>query len=181
MCANDPQRETGDHSDRLGANQNQTSGDPNGDAQHRRSSRLARRLIILTVFFIVPLVLLTIVVHDMLAENTYVRKMGQIGRRVAEYVEQNNHLPDQEAFLQFELNGKKISLNDVNYDTSEILSESPPNTVIAYASTPKLRFLPRGYAVLYLNGQVEWIPHIVLHDKLKKREQFYSSVTSRTK
>jgi len=181
MCPRDSQTETVDHKNDRGANQSQPAGSGCSGEQHARSSRLARRLIVLTIFFIAPLVLLTIVVQDMLAEHIYVRNMGEIGRQVADYLEQNNRLPDREAFLRFELKDKKMSLSDVNYDTRQILNESPPNTLLAYSSTPKLRFLPRGYAVLYLNGEVEWVPHDTLQDKLKKREQFYKTATGGTK
>jgi len=171
MCPNNTGSERRGQSGRAGAKNE--SG-----TEHARSSSLMRRLIILGIFFVVPLLLLTVMVHDMLRENLCVRKMSRIGRHVKEYRARNNRLPGRETLQEFEYGGKKLSLKGVDYDTRQILDESGPDTVLAHAPTSRLRFLPRGYAVLYLNGAVELVSAHVLDNKLKERERFYKSAIS---
>ncbi|MBN1764254.1 MAG: hypothetical protein JW860_03270 [Sedimentisphaerales bacterium] len=142
--------------------------------QTTRRFRLIRMLII-PVIFSLALILLSLVGHDMFVKKEYYIFMEKVSQNITGYVKNNHQLPSQEIFLQFHIKARNLSLDKLHYDSSFILPESPPDTILAYTPTHDFWMISPGHVVLYMDGKLEWIKEEQLKTLLKKRDQFYNS------
>jgi type II secretory pathway pseudopilin PulG len=97
---------------------------------------------------------------DYVNRSEAMRAMTQLGDRVLEYRKQYGSLPPQSFVdnIKGEVEGA-VHMGNLNYRARWIGLDAPDDTVLAY-SQKKLpsSFLKDGYAVLRLDGTVEWLP-----------------------
>ena len=149
--------------------------------QKARRSRFIRMLLLPILLGLVFMVLVFLI-HDLFVKNEYIHNMENIGRQIAAFKnEYNQTLPGYQDFLRFEINSRNLRIRDIYYDKSLILKDSPAETILAH--TPKLdfRLMLGGHAVLYVNGNVEWVTSARLRRLLDDRQQQYNQNILRRK
>lgn len=142
--------------------------------QKARRNRFIRMLllpILLGLAFIVSVVL----IHDLFVKSEYIHNMEKIGRQIATFKNEHSQtLPNHREFLRFEIRSRNLRIRAVRYDKSLILKDGPAETILAYTARLNLRLLSDGHAVLYVNGNVEWVAPDRLQQLLNNRQQQYN-------
>ena len=140
-------------------------------ARRRRFIRMLLLPILLGLVFMV----LVFLIHDLFVKNEYIHNIENIGRQIAAFKNEHNQtLPGYQEFLQFEIRSRNLRIRDIHYDKSLILEDSPAETILAHTFKPDFRLLPDGHAVLYVNGNVEWVTSAKLRRLLDDRQQQYN-------
>jgi len=149
--------------------------------QCTRKGRFIRMLVIPTVLGLIFLVGV-FVAHDLFIKNEYLKNIQKVGEQIKAYQKvHNNQLPSQKEFLDFKIYTRNMRIELIEYDKSMILETSPPKTILACTPEFESRFLPGGYGVLYLDGEIEWISPQKKEELLAARRQAYNTAALRGK
>jgi len=146
--------------------------------QTTRRSNLRRKLVI-PVLFTLLFVMVVALGHDLFVKRQFTENMIKLRQQLNQYNETNGKYPDQETFLDFDLNSRNMRIEYVHYDIGHILEDSPATTVLAHVMAD-LRILPAQHMVLLLNGNIEWVSPEALSEMLEERDKFYNSRILRT-
>ena len=142
--------------------------------QKARRSRFMRMLL-LPILLGLVFIVLVFLIHDLFVKNEYIHNMEKIGQQITTFKNEHNQtLPSHQEFLRFEIRSRNLRIRDVHYDKSLILEDSPAETILAHTPRLNLRLLPGGHAVLYVNGNVEWVTPAKLQRLLDDRQQQYN-------
>ena len=142
--------------------------------QKARRSRF-RRMLLIPILFGLVFIVLVFLIHDLFVKNEYIHNMERIGRQITSFKNEHNHtLPSHQEFLRFEIRSHNLRINDIHYDKSLILKDGSAETILAYTTKLNLRLLSDGHAILYVNGNVEWVTSDKLQQLLNNRQQQYN-------
>ncbi|MCK5270495.1 MAG: hypothetical protein KAJ46_06910 [Sedimentisphaerales bacterium] len=142
--------------------------------QKARRSRFIRMLL-LPILLGLVFIVLVFLIHDLFVKNECIHNMEKIGRQIATFKnERSQTLPNHQEFLQFEIHSRNLRIRDIHYDKTLILKDGPADTILSYTARPGLRLLADGHAVLYVNGNVEWVTPDRLRQLLDNRQQQYN-------
>jgi len=149
-----------------------------------RSERRGRFIKMLLVPTILGLLFIVGVfaAHDLFVKHEYLKNMQKIGEQIKAYQKvHNNQLPSQKEFFEFNISTRNMRIENIEYDKSMILETSPPKTILACAPEFKSRFLPDGYWVLYLDGEIGWVSPQIKEKLMAERLQEYNTAVLREK
>jgi hypothetical protein len=120
-----------------------------------------RQLIIIRHFLSVIIVTLVVVfglmnLRDMINKSESLREMGELGKAVKDYHKKNGSFPPESWIKPLENNFAR--LGNLNYRAQQVFFDSPPETILAYNKYRSYAiFVPSGYAILQVDGQVKWM------------------------
>ena len=115
-------------------------------------------------------VVVMINVKDVTNKSEAIRAMELLGQGVRKYRDSYHSTPPESYFNQLKNSISTVRLGDVQYRAQWIGFDSGPDTILAY-SYKNYRFLvKRGYVVMRLDGNVEWIKRVEFVKLLKKQQ-----------
>lgn len=144
------------------------------------SQSSSRRLNLLKKLLIsvVPVILLLALLlfgRERLAIQEYSKALLDLSKQIESFKSQQKHLPSPGQFQQFEMDSRSLSISVLTYRIDQIVSNSPPDTILAY--TPMLHsfFYPPGCGIIQLNGKVKRLVSQDFREKLDRDEKHYRS------
>ena len=142
-----------------------------------RKARRSRfiRMLLLPILLGLVFIVLVFLIHDLFVKNEYIHNMERIGQQVAAFKNEHNQtLPSHQEFLRFEIRSRNLRTHEIHYDKSLVLKDGPAETILAHTPRLNLRLLSDGHAVLYVNGNIEWVTPARLRQLLDNRQQQYN-------
>jgi hypothetical protein len=124
----------------------------------RQRALLTESLFVL--FATVAAVIGMVQLKDYVNRSEALRAMTQLGQRILEYKKQYGSLPSQSFLdsIKGDVEGA-VRMGNVNYRARWIGLDAPNDTILAYSQKRHpSSFFKDGYAVLRLDGTVEWLP-----------------------
>ena len=142
--------------------------------QKARRSRFIRMLL-LPVLLGLVFIVLVFLIHDLFVKNEYIHNMERIGLQIAAFKNEHSQtLPSHQEFLRFEIRSRNLRTHEIRYDKSLVLKDGSAETILAHTHRLNLRLLSDGHAVLYVNGNIEWVTPARLRQLLDNRQQQYN-------
>ena len=149
-------------------------------ANVQRSLQKVRRsrfihMLLLPILLGLVFIVLVFLIHDLFVKNEYIHNMEKIGLQVTTFKNEHSQtLPNHQEFLRFEIRSRNLRTHEIHYDKSLVLKDGSAETILSYTARSGLRLLPDGHAVLYVNGNVEWVTPDRLQRLLDDRQQQYN-------
>jgi hypothetical protein len=142
--------------------------------QQARRSRFIRMLL-LPILLGLVFIVFVFLIHDLFEKNEYIHNMERIGLQIAAFKNEHNQtLPSHQEFLRFEIRSRNLRTHEIHYDKSLVLKDGPAETILAHTAKLSLRLMSSGHAILYVNGNVEWVTPDKLQQLLDNRQQQYN-------
>ena len=120
------------------------------------------------------LLLLIILSRDKLWKEDYRQSMVQLSDQLDDFRKKYSRFPDQQEFLDFQLESRYLHLEDFEYEYMMILKDSSADTVVTYTPLPDLWILTPDHLVLHLNGEATWYSSEELLQAVTRRNQRYN-------
>jgi len=124
----------------------------------RRQKAILIELITVIVITAIAVIAITNF-RDWLNRSETIQAMEQLGKIVLKYRQTHGSIPSEGyvSSVKEQWQGR-IRLDKLHYRALWINSESPPNEILAYTEKNyRSLFVGKGYAVLRLDGRVEWM------------------------
>lgn len=109
-------------------------------------------------------------VKDVINKSEAIRAMEVLGQGVSKYRDKNHSTPPESYFNRLKNSASTIRLGDVHYRAQWIGFDNGPDTILAYSYKNYKFFVKRGYVVMRLGGNVEWIERREFTELLKKQQ-----------
>jgi hypothetical protein len=120
-----------------------------------------RQLFIIRHFLSVIIVTLVVIfglmnLRDVINKSESLREMGEFGKVIKNYRSKNGSFPPESWVKPLESNFAR--LGNLKYRAQQIFYDSPPETILAYNKHRSYAiFVPSGYVILQIDGQVKWM------------------------
>jgi hypothetical protein len=109
-------------------------------------------------------------VKDVINKSEAIRAMELLGQGVSKYRDKYHSTPPESYFNQLKNSVSTVRLGDVYYRAQWIGFDDGPDTILAYSYKNYRFFVKRGYVVMRLHGNVEWIESGEFIKLLKKQQ-----------
>ncbi len=109
-------------------------------------------------------------VRDAINKSEAIRSMEVLGQGVRKYRDDYYSTPPESYFNQLKNSISTVRLGDVQYRAQWIGFDDGPDTVLAYSYKNYRFFVKRGYVVMRLDGNVEWIERNEFVKLLEKQQ-----------
>ena len=163
MVAKNPENNPAQIADSIEANR----------TSHRRSH--FRKKLILSVIFAFLLLIILLFGRERLARQEYNKTLQLLTKKIDTFKSNHGNLPNQNQFQQFNVKSRNLSSEALNYQIDQIVSDSPPESILVYSPILQSRFYPPGCGIIRLDGQIKWFSAAELEKQIAKDLQFYHS------
>ena len=134
-----------------------------------------KAVVIKIIFVTVTTFILVIVfanIKDIINRSEATHAVSAIGKRILQYRKDNGYLPPQNYVDTIRQNvAGSVRMGKLNYRALYITRDSKPDEILAYTTQNyKSLFVSKGYIVLRLNGQIEWMDTKSFEEELMRRK-----------
>lgn len=108
---------------------------------------------------------------DYINKREAIRGFNQLGQKILEHRKNYGQLPSESSIegLKEQVEGA-ARIGIIRYRAQWIGTDSPPNTIVAYAEKEYNWLIGSGVVVLLLDGQVQYLAPKVFHELLAKQQ-----------
>ncbi len=107
---------------------------------------------------------------DHVNKKEALRTMNLLSEFILTYREQNRHLPSMETVSDYRKQIKDARLGNLHYRALWIHRNDTEDTILAYSRKKFRSYIPSGYVVLWLSGEVEWVSPGEFEPVLEKQQ-----------
>jgi len=112
---------------------------------------------VLVITFTTAFVIVMLNVKDYVNKSEAIRGMNLLAQQIIQYREKSNSLPPNSYVQRQKDQLRLVRLGDLEYRAQWIGYNAEPDTILAYTYKNYRLMIKRGYVVIRLNGQVEWM------------------------